>query len=118
VAWSPRERLDSTFLEIGLCYDAAAMTEPLATLDQATLKERIKSLLVDRLQLDMSSEEIGDDDPLFGEGLGLDSIDALELVLGVEQEFGVKIEDEEIGQEALSSVQALAGFVASKQNCG
>jgi acyl carrier protein len=52
---------------------------------------------------------------LFGEGLGLDSIDALELVLGVEQVLGVKIEDEEMGSKALGSVQTLAEFVAGKR---
>jgi acyl carrier protein len=79
------------------------------------LQQRLKALLIDRLKLDLEPEDIGDSDPLFGEGLGLDSIDALELVLGVEQEFGVKIEDEEVGAEALASVESLARFVASKQ---
>jgi len=78
------------------------------------LKEKIKRLIVDRLKLEMEPSEIGDADPLFGEGLGLDSIDALELVLGLEQEFGVKIEDEEVGAEALSSVDSLAQFVQEK----
>ena len=79
------------------------------------LKRQIKELLVDRLKLEEDPESIGDTEPLFGEGLGLDSIDALELVLGVEQEFGVKIEDEEVGAQALSSVESLAEFVAAKQ---
>lgn len=78
------------------------------------LKSRIKRLIVDRLKLEVEPTEIGDSDPLFGEGLGLDSIDALELVLGIEQEFGVKIEDEEVGAEALASVDSLAQFVQSK----
>lgn len=80
----------------------------------AELKRRIKRLIVERLKLEMDPEEIGDADPLFGEGLGLDSIDALELVLGLEQEFGVKIEDEEVGGEALASVDSLAEFVREK----
>ena len=78
------------------------------------LKSRIKRLIVERLKLETDPEEIADDQPLFGEGLGLDSIDALELVLGLEQEFGVKIEDEEVGGEALASVNALADFVREK----
>ena len=86
---------------------AEAATDP-------ELKGRIKRLIVERLKLEMDPEEIGDADPLFGEGLGLDSIDALELVLGLEQEFGVKIEDEEVGGEALASVDALADFVRDK----
>lgn len=86
---------------------AEAATDP-------ELKGRIKRLIVERLKLEMEPEEIGDADPLFGEGLGLDSIDALELVLGLEQEFGVKIEDEEVGGEALASVDSLADFVRDK----
>lgn len=80
------------------------------------LETRIKELIVDRLKLDVSPDEIDRSEPLFGEGLGLDSIDALELVLGVEQEFGVKIEDEEMGTQALTSVETLARFVESKQS--
>jgi acyl carrier protein len=79
------------------------------------LEARIKELIVDRLKLEVRPDEIDRSEPLFGEGLGLDSIDALELVLGVEQEFGVKIEDEEMGTQALTSVETLARFVASKQ---
>ncbi|MFP3939315.1 MAG: acyl carrier protein [Thermoanaerobaculia bacterium] len=81
---------------------------------ETELKDRLKRLLVERLKLEMDPSEIGDRDPLFGEGLGLDSIDALELVLGLEQEFGVKIEDEEVGGEALASIEALAAFVRQK----
>jgi acyl carrier protein len=85
----------------------------------AAIKLRIKQILVDRLKLDRAPESIGDAEPLFGpEGLGLDSIDALELVLGVEQEFGVKIENEEVGSEALSSVDRLAEFVLARQSGG
>jgi acyl carrier protein len=79
------------------------------------LKAQIKQLIVDRLKLDVDPATIEDAQPLFGEGLGLDSIDALELVLGIEQEFGVKVEDEEMGQAALSSVNALADFVTGKR---
>ena len=85
------------------------------TMNLDDLKGRIKRLVVNRLNLEMVPGEIGDAGvPLFGEGLGLDSIDALELVLGLEQEFGVKIEDEEMGVKALASVDALTAFVAEK----
>jgi len=87
---------------------------PQAATTDTDLKDRIKRLIVERLKLETDPSEIGDDEPLFGEGLGLDSIDALELVLGLEQEFGVKIEDEEVGGEALASVNALAAFVRDK----
>jgi len=83
---------------------------------RSELRQKIKAILVDRLKLDRAPESIGDDEALFGaEGLGLDSIDALELVLGVEQEFGVKIENEEVGMEALSSVAGLAEFIVAKK---
>ncbi len=80
------------------------------------IKPRLKEILVDRLKLDRAAESIGDAEPLFGpEGLGLDSIDALELVIGVEQEFGVRIENEEVGTEALASIEKLAAFIGGKR---
>ncbi len=79
------------------------------------LKNRLKSLIVERLRLDVETAAITDAEPLFGDdGLGLDSIDALELVLGIEQEFGVRIEDEEMGSQAFASVEALAEFVDAR----
>ena len=77
------------------------------------LKLRVKDMIIERLKLEgMTPDQIDDDAPLFGEGLGLDSIDALELVLGIEQTFGVKIEDEAAGLKAFKSVQALTDFIA------
>jgi len=82
---------------------------------QQLLKSRLKQILVDRLKLERSPDSIGDEEPLFGpDGLGLDSIDALELVLGVEQEFGVQIGNEEVATEALVSIQHLADFLREK----
>ncbi|MEM1177829.1 MAG: phosphopantetheine-binding protein [Acidobacteriota bacterium] len=83
----------------------------------AELKSRIRNTIVDRLKLEVAASDINDAAPLFGdEGLGLDSIDALELVLGIEQEFGVRIEDEEVGSKALASVESLAEFIASQSS--
>jgi len=80
--------------------------------DRSQLAGKVKELIITRLKLDgMKPEEIGDEASLFGEGLGLDSIDALELVLAIEQTFGVRIEDEEVGRRALGSVSALCGFL-------
>jgi acyl carrier protein len=79
------------------------------------LAPRVKELIVRRLKLDIDPTSIQDDAPLFGEGLGLDSIDALELVLGLEQEFGIKVEDEEVGVKAFSSVNALVDFIEQKK---
>lgn len=73
---------------------------------------RIKQLIVESLQLDgMTPEMIADDVLLWGEGLGLDSVDALELVVALEKEYGFKIENEEIDREALATVASLAVFV-------
>lgn len=79
------------------------------------LAPRVKDLIVRRLKLDIDPTTIQDDAPLFGEGLGLDSIDALELVLGLEQEFGIKVEDEEVGVKAFASVNALVDFIEQKK---
>ena len=78
------------------------------------LQDQIKQLIVTRLKLEIEPGEIDVAAPLFGDGLGLDSIDALELVLGIEQEFGVKIEDQEVGGRALSSVESLTEFLSAK----
>lgn len=76
------------------------------------LKLRVKAMIIERLKLEgMRPEEIEDSSPLFGDGLGLDSIDALELVLGIEQTFGVRIEDEAAGLQAFKSPEALAAFI-------
>ena len=83
--------------------------------ERASLATKIKELIITRLKLEgIRPEEIGEDAPLFGEGLGLDSIDALELVLAIEQTFGVRIEDEEVGRRALGSVSALCQFLQER----
>jgi acyl carrier protein len=80
------------------------------------LKMQVKQMLIDRLKLEgMTPEQIEDQAPLFGEGLGLDSIDALELVLGIEQVFGVKIEDESAGLKAFKNIDTLTAFIAQHQ---
>jgi acyl carrier protein len=76
---------------------------------------RIKQLIVDSLHLEgMRPEMIDDDTPLFGEGLGLDSVDALELVVALEKEFGIKIKSQEIGREVFSSVSTLSEFIEAR----
>ncbi|HEV2846888.1 MAG TPA: phosphopantetheine-binding protein [Thermoanaerobaculia bacterium] len=81
----------------------------------ATTPERIKRLIVSSLNLEgMSPEMIGDETPLFGEGLGLDSVDALELVVALEKEFGIKIKSQEIGREVFSSVSTLSEFIEAR----
>ena len=79
------------------------------------LRSKIKELIVKRLKLEIKPEEIDNAAPLFGTGLGLDSIDALELVVGLEQEFGIKVKDEEVGKEIFTSVNTLAEYVTKKK---
>ena len=79
--------------------------------EDKALKEQIKDLIIRRLRLEISPNDIDDNAALFGNGLGLDSIDALELVVGLEQEFGISIPDEDVGKEAFASVQALCSYV-------
>ncbi len=84
-------------------------------MDESALHRKVKELIINRLQLEgMSPEDIDNAAPLFGDGLGLDSIDALELVIGIEKEFGVRIQDEEVGTKAFASVNALVEFLRSK----
>ncbi len=83
--------------------------------DRQELAAKVKGLIVRRLKLEIDPASIQDDAPLFGEGLGLDSIDALELVLGLEQEFGIKVQDEEVGVKAFASVNALCDFIEQKK---
>ena len=80
-----------------------------------TLKEDIKQAIVRSLRLPITAAEIADDTPLFGEGLGLDSIDVLELVLELERSFGVLIGDEKTGIEVLRSVDTIAAFILKKR---
>jgi acyl carrier protein len=83
-----------------------AMTETQA------MVTRIKHLLVEALHLEgVDPSKIANDAPLFGEGLGLDSVDALELVVALEKEFGIRIENHEVGKEAFASIGTLAAFV-------
>jgi acyl carrier protein len=81
----------------------------------ATTPSRIKRLIVESLNLEgMKPEMIEDEAPLFGEGLGLDSVDALELVVALEKEFGIRIKSQEIGREVFSSVSTLSQFIEGR----
>jgi acyl carrier protein len=80
----------------------------------SNLREEIKQAIVRSLRLPISPQEIGDSMPLFGEGLGLDSIDVLELVLELERTFGVSIADEETGSRVLRSVDTIADFITAE----
>ena len=80
------------------------------------LYAEIKQAIARSLRLPISSADIDDSTPLFGEGLGLDSIDVLELVLELERTFGVAIRDEQTGAKVLHSVETIAAFIAAERS--
>jgi acyl carrier protein len=83
--------------------------------DANALKERIKGMMVEDLMLQVTAEEIKDDQPLFGPGsLGLDSVDALQLVVALDKNFGLKIPDPAAAKEILQSVNTIVSAVQRK----
>ena len=81
------------------------------------LKQEIKELIISSLELeDVKPEDIKDDAPIFGKGLGLDSIDALELGVAIKKKFGVKLSAEnEDSKKHFASVNALAEFISANR---
>ena len=78
------------------------------------LNLRLRTLIVETLQLDdVDVSALDDSAPLIGSGLSLDSIDALELVVKIEKEFGIKISSSEESRQALASINSLAEFIRS-----
>lgn len=81
------------------------------------LKYQIKKQIVEELNLqDIKPEDIPDDAPLFGDGLGLDSIDALELVVLMDKYHGVKIMDETVGKKVLASINTMAEYILEENS--
>ena len=84
-------------------------------MDRDQLKRSLKQLLVDGLRLqDLRPDDIEDTAPIFVEGLGLDSVDALELVVLVEEKFNIQIPDEDVGKKAFASIDALTDYVSAE----
>lgn len=81
------------------------------------LKQELKAKLIEQLNLeDFEVSDIEDNDLLFGdEGLALDSIDALEIIVLLEKEYGVKLDDPKKGKDIMQSVQTLADYIESKK---
>jgi len=76
------------------------------------IRKQLKKLLVENLALeDINPEEIKDDEILFGDGLGLDSLDAVEIVVILQRNFGLEIQDMEQGQKIFYSIETLANYV-------
>lgn len=80
------------------------------------LKQRLKEILVAELDLiDVAPMDIEDDEPLFGDKYGLDSVDAIEIVYQVKENFGVEIRDMKEGRPALQSINTLAAFIEKRR---
>lgn len=76
---------------------------------------RVKQLIIDSLRIEgMSPADIDSDAPLFGDGLGLDSVDALQLVVGMENGFGVVVPDAAVGSKVFQSVRTMADYIAQQ----
>jgi acyl carrier protein len=79
------------------------------------LRGQLKTLIIESLNLQgMTPDMIADETPLFGEGMGLDSVDALELAVAVEKKFGIRIADEAAAREAFASIASLSAFVEQR----
>ena len=75
--------------------------------------EQVKQLIITSLRIEgMSAADIETDAPLFGDGLGLDSIDALQLGVAMEKEYGVVVPDAATGTKVFQSVRSMAGYIA------
>ena len=80
------------------------------------LIETVKQMIIDALRIEgMAPADIDADAPLFGEGLGLDSIDALQLVVAMEKQFGVVVPDAATGTKVFQSVRTMAGYIAENR---
>jgi acyl carrier protein len=85
--------------------------------DTISLKNRVKAMMVENLMLQVPISEIGDDQPLFGpNSLGLDSVDALQLVVGLDKGFGLKISDPGTAKDVLKNVNSMVAAVQRKMS--
>jgi acyl carrier protein len=80
--------------------------------ESTEIKAQIKRLLVENLMLQITPEEIGDDQPLFGpDGLGLDSVDALQLVVALDKNYGLKLSDAAVARNTMQTVNTIAAAI-------
>ncbi|MET2985342.1 phosphopantetheine-binding protein [Aureibaculum conchae] len=80
------------------------------------LKLELKEKIIEQLNLeDVEVSEIGDKDPLFGDGLGLDSIDALELIVMLDKDYGIKLTDPKEGKKIFESVEVMASYITENR---
>jgi acyl carrier protein len=81
------------------------------------LKGQVKRMLVENLMLKISAEEIGDDQPLFGPGgLGLDSVDALQVAVALEKNYRLKLSDVEVARKMMQTVNTIAAAIQEHQS--
>jgi acyl carrier protein len=100
----------------GLNHLRFATKYALPKMPEANLRDQIKEMMVENLMLKVPKEEIADDLPLFGpDGLGLDSIDALELVVSLEKTFGVSVSNSDTARQALASVNTIHDFILANR---
>ena len=76
-----------------------------------SIEHRVKQVIIRTLSLEVDAEEIDDEDALFGGGLGLNSMATIEIIVGLEEEFGIEVPDEDLRVELFDSVQTMADYV-------
>jgi acyl carrier protein len=85
-------------------------------MDKSALKEQLKNQIIQFLNLtDLTTVDIKDDEPLFGDGLGLDSIDSLELIVLLKKEYGISIKDPREGRKILVDVNTMVDYIEEHQ---
>jgi acyl carrier protein len=80
-------------------------------MESTELKQTLKKQIVDFLNLSVKPEDIKDDEPLFGEGLGLDSIDSIELIVLLSREYGINIQDPKEGRKILVDINTMVDYI-------
>lgn len=76
-----------------------------------SIEHRVKQVIIRTLSLEVDADEIDDEDALFGGGLGINSMATIEIIVGLEEEFGIEVPDEELRVELFDSVQTMADYV-------
>ena len=76
-----------------------------------SIEHRVKQVIIRTLSLEVDAEEIDDEDTLFGGGLGLNSMATIEIIVGLEEEFGIEVPDEDLRVELFDSVRTMADYV-------